>query len=153
MNTETIKRDLVKAEELRLERYHQLIDLNEAEKQLLVAGNHVDLTANLASQDEILAELASLDRRVDALSEQLVGSTDTNESIDRRHGEIVAKSSEIAIRLRSLIDLNRGLLDNALKFVGFTMSIISQAVAEQRAYDPNKPVTDKRLSLILDQKV
>lgn len=154
MDTATIKRKLTTTAELQLQQYRELVSLVEEQREILIDNRHSDLEGNVALQDKTLAEISELDRQEEMLLEILAGTNDSPapSHFEDGHREITAEIAQTAERLRSLVETNTELLANAVRFVDFSIGILSQLGNEQQSYNPNADPAGN-CAIIFDRRV
>ena len=136
-DTDLVRRELDSSGSRRLERLETLIRLAEEERSILVQGRHSDLEVNLGEQDRVLADLRQLDNMEEKASRRL------------EEGSLVpafhAAYTEAADRLRSLMEVNMGLVQNAKRFVDFSLGVLIGLASEQQGGQGNS-------AILLDRK-
>lgn len=133
--SKTLEQNLISNAELKLEQYRNLTTLSEKQREILVENRISDLEANLREQDQVLTMLGELEKQVENMQDTAPGVlTDDQKS---RYEELDAQIADTALRLREIVNINGQLLDNAMQFVGFSMSLVSQLCCEQqKSYNP-----------------
>lgn len=105
----------------RLQKLHELLELALAQRAILVEGRHADLEANVESLNRAAQELSALDEHESRTAD-----------FDDSDLGIGAAIRDAAWRLQDVLNGNAELLESASRFVGFTLSAISNAVEEQQ---------------------
>ena len=154
MEEHTIIDEIVSTARMRLERYDRLVALAEEQQSILVENRHSELAQNLAVIDPLLFELKQINKRQENLFRHLEESQDGGQAtrlpdINKEYEELAQRTAEKADRLRTLTEVNRQLLSNAMDFVNFSMGIICKVVAEQQLNADAK----SNPAIVLDLKV
>ena len=136
-DTDVVRRELDSSGSRRLERLETLIRLAEEERSILVQGRHADLEANLGAQDRLLAEVRQLDKREEKASMMLEEGS-LGPALHVEH----AKAAD---RLRSLVEVNTELIQNAMRFVNFSLGVLMSLASEQQGGQGNP-------AILLDRK-
>jgi hypothetical protein len=134
MSKTTTRRNLISNTEHRLEEYRKLVSLSEEQREILVENRISELETNLQEQDLVLVKLSELEEQAEDVVETALESLSGTEK--SRYEELDAQIADTALRLREIVNTNAELLDNAMQFVGFSMSLVSQLCCEQQSYNP-----------------
>ncbi|MEN6372151.1 MAG: flagellar export chaperone FlgN [Armatimonadota bacterium] len=139
MDAEKIKEELILISQHRLDRCKGLVSLALEQRELLTNRRHTELEDNARKHEQLIADLVKLDRREKTLLQELgryQSDSSTTVAFNKRRSTVIAEIGAEAKKLKSLMQINAGLLGNAMNYINFTMGLLSRIVSNQPSYDP-----------------
>jgi hypothetical protein len=155
MNTEKVRDEIILIEKHRLNRCRELVSLALEQREILTERRHSELEDNASKHENVIAEVAKLDRRKESLLQELDRQqTGSSAPVDfeKRRSAILAETAGEAKKLKSIMEVNAGLLSNAMNYVSFTMGLMARLATVQPSYDPRSE-SSLSSAIVLDLKV
>ncbi|MDO8587055.1 MAG: flagellar export chaperone FlgN [Armatimonadota bacterium] len=155
MNVESIRKQLASLAEIRTLGLKRLVDLAGEQRAILIEGRLDELSDNVQAQEQVLAEIARAQKREAELSSSLQDETDQktgSDSLRKLDGADREASGALEL-LRPLVRGNTELLDNQMRYVTFSLAILSSLASDQQSYNPGPEPVVNHQAVMLDMKV
>jgi hypothetical protein len=168
----TAEKELMTTAALRLECFEKLVSQAEEQRSILVEGRHADLEPNLSVQDRLLVEIGRLDQRENKLIEfigrgeafavgakHLPGHMQNHDLPSKcfaptyyeiQYNEIRQRIKNVAVRLRSVMQINTELLENVARYVSFSLAVIAKVASDHSPHSRRSSAAGA--SVLLDGK-
>ncbi|MEN6521541.1 MAG: flagellar export chaperone FlgN [Armatimonadota bacterium] len=155
MDAEKIRDEIILISKHRLDRCKTLVSLAQEQRELLTQRRHDELNDNAKKHEQLISDLMKLDRREKALLREIdryQSDSNTTAAFDKRRNAVITETSAEAKKLGSIMQINAGLLNNAMNYVSFTVGLLSKIVSSRPSYDPRgENITSS--AVVLDLRV